>query len=329
MMRNTVLVILLLSLAPTEVPAQSWAEKLFKEGVSHDHGSVPRGAQLYHKFKMTNIYAVPLEIINIRTSCTCVTVTPSTRTLEPRQEGFLEVLIDTRRFTGPKTFSIFVTVGPQYTSTAELKVSANSRGDVVFNPGEVNFGVVPRGQTPSQTIEVEYAGALDWRVSEVIKSTAPLETTLEEMYRRPGQVGYRVKVTLKPDAPPGSHKWELFLKTNDPASPLVPVLVEATIQAPLTVQPDPLKLLGVRVGAEAAGRVVVRSSGKPFRVLAIEGLGDGLTTTAPLPSREAVVHTIPLRCQPSRPGELRRVLQIKTDLQESPVPVTVEINAVP
>jgi hypothetical protein len=138
-----------------------------------------------------------------------------------------------------------------------------------------------------------------------------------------------VKVTLKPDAPPGSHKWELFLKTNDPASPLVPVLVEATIQAPLTVQPDPLKLLGVRVGAEAAGRVVVRSSGKPFRVLAIEGLGDGLTTTAPLPSREAVVHTIPLRCQPSRPGELRRVLQIKTDLQESPVPVTVEINAVP
>src|SRR5262249_30206395 len=149
----------------------------------------------YHKFKMVNIYAVPLEIVNVRSSCPCGTVTPSVKVLEPRQEGYIEVTMDTRRFTGAKTITIFVTVGPQFISTAELKVSASSRGDVVFNPGEVNFGVVPRGQTASQTIDVEYAGALDWRVSEVDKGSAPVDVALEEWYRRPGQVGYRVKTT--------------------------------------------------------------------------------------------------------------------------------------
>ena len=54
--------------------------------------------------------------------------------------------MDARRFTGPKTVTIHVTVGPEYTSTATLQVSANSRSDVVFNPGEVNFGVVPHGR---------------------------------------------------------------------------------------------------------------------------------------------------------------------------------------
>lgn len=330
MMRNGALVLLVLCLAASTASTQSsWAEKLFKDGTSHDFGSVPRGAQLLHKFKMTNIYAVPLEITNVRSSCTCGTVTPSVKVLEPRQDGFIEVMMDTRRFTGAKTISIFVTVGPQYTSTAELKMTANSRGDVVFNPGEINFGVVPRGQTKTVPIEVEYAGALDWRVSEVDKSNAPLDVTLEEMYRRPGKVGYRVKATLKADTPSGNHKWEIFLKTNDPASKLVPVLVEANVQAALTVLPDPLKLTTIKVGTETNARVSVKGN-KPFRILSVEGLDEELTTTALFPSKEAQErHTLELRCQPVKPGELKRVLQIKTDAQEAPVTVTVEATVAP
>ena len=57
----------------------------------------------------------------------------------------------------------------------------------------------------------------------------PVDVTYEELYRRPGQVGYRIRATLKPDAAPGHLKQELTLKTNDPTSPTVPVLVEAAI----------------------------------------------------------------------------------------------------
>jgi ectoine hydroxylase-related dioxygenase (phytanoyl-CoA dioxygenase family) len=54
---------------------------------------------------------------------------------------------------------------------------------------------------------VEYAGVLDWRVQGV-ENSAPLDVRVDELYRRPGQVGYRLNMTLKPDAPPGSHRWE-------------------------------------------------------------------------------------------------------------------------
>src|SRR5262249_22729586 len=164
--------------------------------------------------KLTNIYAARLEIVQQRTSCGCVTVTPSTRVLESRQEAFVDVLMDARKFTGRRIVYIYLTVGPQYVSTAALQVSANSRADVVLNPGEVNFGVVPGGQTPTQTIDVEYAGALDWRVGEIVKHSGGLEARFHELYRRPGQAGYRVTVTLKDDAPPGVFKQELFLKAN-------------------------------------------------------------------------------------------------------------------
>ncbi|SRR5579883_888701 len=304
----------------------SWLDKMFQGQLTHNFGSVPHGAQLHHRFPMTNIWAVPLELTNVRVSCGCVTTTPSTRILQPRESGYLDITMDARRFTGPKTVTIYVTVGPQYTATSALQVSAHSRADIVFNPGQISFGVVPRGQTPVQVIDVEYAGVLDWRVGEVDRGTIPVDVTLEQLYREPGRVGYRLRATLKADAPAGLLKQELVLKTNDPASPLVPVLVEAMIQAPLTVKPSLLKLGSPKVG-EAVSRRVNVIGGKPFRIVAIEGLGDGVQ--AEIPSAAAPVQTVTFVYRPVQAGALRRQFHIKTDLPgQAPVTVTIEANAV-
>jgi len=271
--------------------AQSaWAEKMFKDGLTHDFGSVPRGAQLSHRFVITNIYAVRMEITSVTSGCGCVTATPAKRVLEPRESTTIEVHMDARRFTGPKTVGISVTVGPDFISTAQLRVSANSRADIVFNPGEVNFGTVTRGQTPSQVIDVEYAGVLEWQGTEASVQDLPVEGALSELYRRPGQVGYRVRVTLKANAPIGTLKGNLFLKTNDPASPLLPVLVEGVVQSNLTVAPAALNLGVVKVGETLTRRVVVRGN-KPFRVLGVEGLGEGMQLDPPPSATPAPVRS--------------------------------------
>src|SRR5947209_6655905 len=189
-MRNLVVVAALalalaLALAVPSVPSAAaqgpdWGNKLFnpdaKGPTAHDFGSVPRGSQLYHRFSMKNIWKVPIEIMNVRASCGCVTATPSVTRLQPKETGYLEILMDTRRINppGPKTVTVHVLIGPEYTSTATLQVSCNSRADVGFNPGQINFGVVAAGQTPEQNIDVEYAGSLDWRVSDVVKNDAPV-----------------------------------------------------------------------------------------------------------------------------------------------------------
>jgi hypothetical protein len=324
-MRTVVLVLLGLALLAPPASAQgSWADKLFKDGTTHDFGSVPRGTQLYKRFKLTNIYAVPLEI-SAKRGCTCLTITPERQVLQPRQDAFIDVDMDAHKFLGQKEVKSLVTVtnGTEYASSTTLVVTANSRTDVVLNPGQVSCGVVSRGQrSAAQTIDVEYAGVLDWRVTEIAKHSAPLDASFKELYRRPGQVGYRVTVAVKPDAPAGSLKHELFLKTNDPAGPLVPILVEANVQASLSVAPNPVSLGTLKVGEALTKLVIVRAS-RPFKVAAVEGQGDGLT--AELPSASQTAQIVKIKWQPVKSGAVKRQLKIKTDLvDETSIPLTVE-----
>ncbi|HTU91812.1 MAG TPA: DUF1573 domain-containing protein [Gemmataceae bacterium] len=309
--------------------AQSaWAEKLFKEGVSHDFGSVPRGAQLSHRFVITNIYAVRMEITSIKSGCGCVSALSAKRVLEPRESTTIDVTMDARRFTGLKTVGITVTVGPDFISSAQLRVSANSRADIVFNPGQVSFGTVTRGQQASQVVDVEYAGVLDWQVTEASVKDLPVEVSLNELYRRPGQVGYRVRVTLKANAPLGTLKGDLFLKTNDPASPLLPVLVEGVIQSNLTVSPTALSLGAVKIGETLTRRVVVRGN-KPFRILGVEGLGDGMQLDPPPSAAPSPVQVVSFKCVFRKAGDFKHEVKIKTDLQDAPVMVTIDGSAAP
>lgn len=327
-MRNALLALVALILAVPPAPAQSleWADKIFaRDGTTHNFGSVPHGAVMKYRFPMTNLYAVPLQIMSSRVSCGCVTVVPSVNMLQPKESGYLDITMDARKFTGPKSVKIYVTVGPQFVSTATLEVTAHSRADVVFNPGEVNFGVVSAGQSPTQAIDVEYAGVLDWRIGGIVEHNQPILTRLEEIYRRPGQVGYRLYVTIKPDAPAGSYNAELMLRSNDPSSPLLPVQVDFTVQAPLAVVPGKVHLGTVGVGEASTRRVVVRGS-KPFRIMAIEGMGDGLTVE--FPDTPNMVQVVTVRWVPGQAGELRRDLRVKSDLDGGAVAtVTVEGSA--
>ncbi len=328
-LRHALIALFVIAFAEAPVSAQSaWAEKMFKDGLSHDFGSVPRGAQLSHRFTITNIYAVRMEIVSIVPGCGCVTANPVKRVLEPRESTTIDVTMDARRFTGLKTVGITVTVGPDFISSAQLRISANSRADIVFNPGQVSFGTVTRGQAASQVIDVEYAGVLDWQVTEASAKDLPVEVSLNELYRRPGQVGYRVRVTLKPDAPIGNLKGDLFLKTNDPGSPLLPVLIEGVVQSNLTVAPAALSLGTVKIGETLTRRVVVRGN-KPFRVLGVEGLGEDIQLDPSPSATPAPVQVVSFKCVFRKAGDFKVEARIKTDLQDAPVVVTIEGSAAP
>jgi hypothetical protein len=324
--------------ASTPVWAQNldWANKLFNadgNSAKHDFGTVARGAQLFYRFPMKNIWAVPIEIMNVRVSCGCVKAAPSKQTLQKNETGFLEVAMDGNKFTGQKTVTIYVQVGPEYISTATVVVSAYSRADVVFNPGQVTFGIVPAGQMATQTIDVEYAGAIDWKLTDIVKNDIPADVNFEESYRRKNpatnvnEVGYKVRVALKPEVSPGPHKWELLLKTNDSTSPHVPMLVEATVQASLSVVPATVNLGNPKVGDLVTRRIIVSGS-KPFKIVEIEGAGDGLE--AELPDKAAARQFLTLKLKPGQAGIFKKQLRIKTDLgDEAPVTVTVEGTAEP
>src|SRR5262249_37449250 len=111
-------VLTLLTVTAT-APAQGWADKMFRDELTHDFRTTARGTQLKLSFKITNIYAVRREIPSIKSGCGCVTETPAKRVLQPNESTTIDVSMDGRRFAGAKTVNVRVTVGPDYVSTAE------------------------------------------------------------------------------------------------------------------------------------------------------------------------------------------------------------------
>lgn len=307
-----------------QTQAQSaWAEKMFPESREHNFGSVPKGGVLLHRFKVTNLYAVRMEITNLQSGCGCAEVKAEKRALEPRESTYIEARMFTSRFDGAKSVLIRVTVGPQFVSSTDLKLVAVSRRDVVFNPGEFSFGSVLRGQSPVQSVDLDYAGPLNWKITEVISKDIPYTVNVAERVRKPGAVGYTLTAKLDPNAPIGALKHEVLLRTNDPASPVVSALLEANVQAAVTVTPPVLNLGTVQTDTPLIRRVVVRGV-KPFKILGVDGTGSGVELGAALSPRAEMVHFVTFKCQFPNAGAFQSKIQIRTSAQDEPVDVVID-----
>jgi len=102
--------------------------------------------------------------------------------------------------------------------------------------------------------------------------------------------------------------------------------IEGTIQASLSVAPGNIRMNDLKVGATRTRNVIVSGS-RPFRVLSVDGMGDGLTIE--IPDRAAQSHILTVRCQPTKAGDVRKRLTIHTDLDGETVTVSVEGKAAP
>jgi hypothetical protein len=285
---------------------------------THDFGTVPRGAQLLYRIPWKNPEQEPVSIIDLRASCNCATVTAHPLTLKPGETGYLEVAMDGRRFNGLKKIYVQLVTSPGPKGMT-LEVTANSRQDLVYNPGQIKFGVLPVGTAVTQTVEIDYAGVLAWRILDVEKAPDHMDVRFEETSRKPGEngqpgtVGYKVTATLKDTAPSGDLKQQIILRTNDPAEPTIAVVVEATIRAAVAITPNPVNFGTTKVGKAISRRCTIRTD-KPFKVTRIEGGADVAAVFTPSDNN---VQRIELQWTPTAPGEMQQEIKIFTDLAEA------------
>jgi hypothetical protein len=336
----------LVALAPVRlaqvpgVPAP-WANKLFLPDVAknpsqpappvvaHDFGTVPHGTLCVHKFTLTNIYDAPMQVTEIVRSCGCLEAYPPQKVLQANESAEFVVTMNTAKFSGSNTQTIYVKLGPTYQSTAVLRMTAVSRADVQLLPGQVNFGTVAVGAKPTQTVALEYNGRQrDWKVTGVVPPSGPIEVEVKETSR--GWVGgakYAVNVSLKPEAIAGPLSEVIALKTNDPAAPVVHVNVVGVIQAPLTLSTSSVRFEKVKVGSTAMHKVVIRAASGPFKIDSVSDEGDGISVeTFPAASP---VQIVTVKFAPTKAGGFRKELRLKTDLGGGAIAtLVVEADAV-
>ena len=328
--------------ARAQVPAAPpvpWANKMFLAdieddpargapvSVAHDFGTVPFGTVLSHTFTMTNIYDSPLQVVDIRLTSDCLKAEPPRRVLQPLEKASFVVTMDTRKFKGSNAQMVYVTVGPRHLSTAVLRLTATSRGDVSISPpGAIDFGVVPAGTNPSKAVTIDYTGTQrDWQVIGVLAPAGPIAVSVA----RSGPRQFTVTGSLRGDAIPGALIETVNLTTNDPSAPVVPVTVRAAVQPPVEAKPDQVTIRAVRVGEVYVTTLIVSGNGTgAFKVDPVQDTGDGVSvetlgTLSP-------VHRVTLRFAPTEPGAFRKDIHIRTSLNGgTTVSVVLDANVLP
>ena len=281
-----------LGLSSAQAQDNAWAVKMF-EKTTHDFGVVARSSDVKYRFKITNLYKPDVHIANVRTTCGCTAATPTTNTVTSRGVAYIEVTMDTRKFTRQKDSNLIVTFDQPLYAEVRLPISAYIRTDVVLDPGGVKFGAVEQGQKAEKKIAVTYAGRDDWKISDIKVGNSHVAARFVETGRSPGRVSYDLLVSLKPTAPVGTVRDRIILVTDDEKNLHVPVLVEARIEADITVTPSLVALGTVSPGSVVRKNIVLRGR-KPFSIKTIDSKSDGKNFQVRLPETAKPVHVLPL-----------------------------------
>ena len=312
--------------------ADAWTDALFAEN-QHDFGMVPRGVKVKHDFALVNRLGEAITIVNLRPSCGCTSGRASASQVGPGQSAVIEAEMDTRNFVGAKSTILYVNVvtASGREGEARLGVSSMILSDIVLNPGAIDFGAVARGQSPSKTLTIDRINAPGWKFVRMVSASRAINAQLAETSRTAASISYTLSVSLKPDAPTGFMRDEIRLISNDAEAPSIPLMVTAWVRGELTAAPSVVSLGQIHSSAGAQGRFVVRAS-RPFAIRAIEGSGDGFSTSHPDGKRQAM-HVVTVAYRPDEGttrGDIRHIFRVITDLPgEPPLDLTATLHIDP
>ena len=291
--------------------AQQWAEKMFKV-TSHDFGTVARGAKVEFTFEVQNIYEEEIHIASVRSSCGCTTPRIENARLKTWQTGAIVARYNTSSFYGKKAATITVVIDKPYYAEVQLTVGGFIRGDVVFDPGVVDFGHVSEGASQAKTINVYYAGRSDWRIVDIRSEYKHVRVQVQKPIIANGRVSYELIVDLAPGTPAGFIQAELYLITNDHSSRIIPLVMQGRVVSALTISPTSLYMGELEPGQRVTKQLIVRGK-KPFKVVSINCADGCFQFNVPKTSRQ--LHFIPVSFTAGdQPGQIKQTIRIETDM---------------
>ena len=307
--------------------AQDWlGQAIAPENRTHDFGTVARAAKTEHRFTIKNPFDQEMRLAGIRASCGCTTPIIETKVIPPGETGTILARFNTGTFTGQKQATLTVTLDrPRYTEL-QLVVRGYIRSDVVFFPGEAQFGQIDQGEPHNLEIALDYAGRSDWEINRIEAPNKFVSTEFEEVSRQAGRIRYKINVEISPDAPSGFLKNQLVLHTNDRRLTTVPLALYANIQNSIQVSPQALELGSLTAGEPTNKRLVVKAK-QPFRVLGVES--ESLNVDFEPADSSRKVHMLNLQLIPKagQTGAIASSLEVMTDASDEPIVVSLNFDA--
>jgi hypothetical protein len=234
--------------------------------------------------------------------------------LQPGEETAVVARMDSTRFIGVKSVTIYVTFDRPALEEVRLWVQANGRNDFAVTPDTLAFGTHKRGSAPTASVLLTFFGNGQAQITDVKCESNYVQYVLHETRRQDAEVAYELTARLRPDAPVGRWFTDVWLRTNDANMAPIRVPLTIDIESALSVSPDPVALGPVKVQGESERRIIVRGN-KPFRITKVVGADAVLSVQDNNPDRKPV-HVLTVRLKPAQPGEINRTVRVLTDLPE-------------
>lgn len=323
MLKPMTLLGVLIVLGATTARGENWAERLF-ETKSHNFGTVARAAKTDHVFEFVNTTDRDIRISSVRTSCGCTTPTILTSVVAPGETGKIHAKFNTHSFFGQRGATVTATfTSPSY-AEVYLRVDGYVRRDVVFDPGEIDFGSVAKGKESVVNVDVQYAGRADWRIVD-IKSTNPsLEFRVVETKRQYGRVAYNIEARLRDDATPGFFNESIYVVTNDQRRPNVPLELVGHVTRSISITPESIFLGSEGPREEVQKRLVVKST-NPIEIKRIECSDPRVAWEIPEGSK--TIHIVTLKLTPDNDAKpFNAEVNVFTS-DESEKPLVIKIHS--
>jgi hypothetical protein len=298
--------------------AQDWVSSVFPER-AFDFGTVARGSKVHHTFKVLNRTNQEIHIADTRTKCGCTEVRVGSRDIPPGTQTIVEAVIDTTKFQGYKASGLTLVIDRPSFVEVDLNLTCFIQGEIVLNPGQVDFGSIRHASTPAVSLTLGYHGGRpDFAINRM--QTRSGDVTAKVQKGSPsadGSTPFVLTATLSPKVPNGAFRDQVTLFTNDPAIPTIPISVTANVQSAVTVFPSVLNLGRLRPGEVVKKTIMVRSS-QPFKLTELKPSNLDLSAT-PDPDGSRPIHKVDLTFKaPARSGPYHAVCEIATDLKDEP-----------
>jgi hypothetical protein len=291
----------------------TWADGMFDE-LSRDFGSVPKGPTVSHHFHLKNNTGKVVTIGNVRVSCGCVSAVALKSRLNPGEDTSVYAQMDTNKFSGSRTVTIYVRFDdPQY-EEVRLWVTANSREDFTVGPETFDFGQIKRGDSPSKSVKVTFLGSGQTQILDASSESNYVQPSFKELRRSDAYVEYQLNAKVRPDVPAGKWYTDVWMKTNNASLPKIRVQLYVEVTSALDLNPNSVQLGELKTGAQAERRVVLRGI-QPFKVKEIQGADDQVQVVDSTEETKQV-HVLIVTLKATHVADINRTIKIVTDLKE-------------
>ncbi len=313
MRRHSALAVLWVCLFAGTALAQDWAAKMF-ETTRHDFGPVARNSKAEFEFKLKNLYAEDVRLVDVRSSCGCTQPRIKTPTLKTYEEGAVVARINTQAFRGRRGATLTVTIDKPLFAQVQLHVTTHILDDLVVEPESVQFGAVDQGTGAARDLEIRSSQASSLQVRQLKLDSRHLAVEVLPSRYEGNDVVHRLRVRLAKDAPAGQISDHLLLVTNDPSRSQVPVLVQGQVLSEVTAGPSRLFMGVLRPGEKASKQVMVRAK-RPFRITGVTSEDHRFQFAVADAETPKQFHLIPVTfLAGDKPEAVTQTIQIGTDL---------------